>query len=226
MKFGRAAQEKSKSAASKPVALPERGQTVTVVPGAGKGLPARVLEVEPDAVLVAIMVPVEPLGTRQLEALVLEFVAPQGRVRLTGTATLADPTDPDVVRIEHPRSIEVLQEREYVRIRSARPAVVYAGPNRMAVQSYTVDVSGGGFLLAGPDSLRIGDELEFQLTLAPGELTISGVGTVVRVDNRGHRAVAFKTITEIDRRRLIHFIFECQRDERHRGLQSDRGHGS
>jgi hypothetical protein len=222
MKFGRAAAPER----SKPVALPERAQTVTLVPGGGKGLPARVLEVGPDALLVAIMVPVAPLGERQLESLVLEFVAPQGRVRLTGVATLADPKDPDVVRIEHPRSIEVLQEREYVRIRSARPAVVYAGPNRMAVQSYTVDVSGGGFLLAGPDSLRIGDELEFQLTLIPGELTISGVGTVVRVDNRGHRAVAFQSITELDRRRLIHFIFECQRDERRRGLQSDNGHGS
>jgi PilZ domain len=219
MKFGRPAPEKSK-----PVALPERGQTVTLVPGAGKGLPARVLEAGPDSLLVAIMVPVEPLGKRQLEGLVLEFVAQQGRVRLTGTATLADPADPDVVRIEHPRSIEVLQEREYVRIRSARPAVVYAGPARMAVQSYTVDVSGGGFLLAGPDSLRIGDELQFQLTLTP-ELTISGVGMVVRVDNRGHRAVAFKSISELDRRRLIHFIFECQRNERQRGLQSD-GHGS
>ncbi|MGA2455639.1 MAG: PilZ domain-containing protein [Solirubrobacteraceae bacterium] len=219
MKFGgRGAPEKSK-----PVALPERLQTVTLVPGGSKGLPARVLERGPDALLVAIMVPTEPLSQRQLDGLVIEFVAPQGRVRLTGTATLADPADPDVVRIEHPRSIEVLQEREYVRIRAARPAVVYAGPGRTAVQSFTVDVSGGGFLLAGPDTLRIGDELQFQLTLTPGVLTISGIGKVVRVDAQGHRAVAFKSISELDRRRLIRFIFECQRDERHRGLQTDNG---
>jgi c-di-GMP-binding flagellar brake protein YcgR len=168
-------------------------------------------------------VPTEPLSQRQLDGIVVEFLGPQGRVRLSGAATVENPSEPDVLRIDQPRSIEVLQEREYVRIRAARPAVVYAGPGRTAVQSFTVDVSGGGFLLAGPDTLRIGDELQFQLTLTPGVLTISGIGKVVRVDAQGHRAVAFKSISELDRRRLIRFIFECQRDERHRGLQTDNG---
>jgi PilZ domain-containing protein len=202
------------------VALPERAQTVTLVPRGGKGITARVLERGPDALQVAIMVPVGPLGARDLDGLVLEFVAPQGRVRLSGTATIEDPSDPDVLRIDSPRSIEVLQEREYVRIRSARPAVVYAGPNRMAVESYTVDLSGGGFLLAGPDTLKIGEEVRFTLTLKPKELVITGTGEVVRVDRQGHRAVAFKSIAELDRRRLIRFIFDCQRAERQRGLQN------
>ena len=214
MKFGgRGAPEKSK-----PVALPERLQTVTLVPGGSKGLPARVLERGPDALLVAIMVPTEPLSQRQLDGLVIEFVAPQGRVRLTGTATLADPADPDVVRIEHPRSIEVLQEREYVRIKIARPALVYGAHDQIPIQSFTVDLSGGGFLLAGPATLKIGDEVRFQLNLTPGELVIAGTGRVVRVDPKGHRAVAFESISEVDRRRLIRFIFDCQRSERHRGL--------
>jgi hypothetical protein len=215
MKFGRGS-----SAPSKPVALPERAQTVTLVPRGGKGITARVLERGPDELQVAIMVPIGPLSARDLDGLVLEFVAPQGRVRLSGTATIEDPSDPDVVRIESPRSIEVLQEREYVRIRSARPALVYAGPNRTAVESYTVDLSGGGFLLAGPDTLKIGEEVRFTLTLKPNELVISGAGEVVRVDRQGRRAVAFKSIDELDRRRLIRFIFDCQRAERQRGLQN------
>lgn len=221
MKLGRGHAEKSK-----PVALPERSQTVTLVPAGGKGLPGRVLECAPDTVLVAIMVPVEPLGYRQLDGLVLEFVAPQGRVRLTGTASIENPAEPDVVRIDGPRSIEVLQEREYVRIKSARPALVYGGPDKLPMQSYTVDVSGGGFLLAGPDSLKIGDAVQFQLTLTPGVLLISGTGRVVRVDRQGRRAVAFESITELDRRRLIRFIFECQRAERQRGLEPGGSYGS
>jgi len=215
MKLGRGAPEKSK-----PVALPERGQTVTLVPHGGRGITARVLERGPDSLLVAIMVPVGPMGYRELEGLVLEFVAPQGRVRLTGTTTIEDPSDPDVLRIDAPRSIEVLQEREYVRIMSARPALVYSGPGKPPVESYTVDLSGGGFLLAGPDTLKIGEEVQFQLTLTPGVLLISGTGKVVRVDAQGRRGVTFTSITELDRRRLIRFIFECQRAERQRGLQN------
>jgi PilZ domain len=220
MKFGRGAAEKSA-----PLALPERSQTVTLVPRGAKGIPARVLERGPDTLLVAIMVPIEPLSYSQLDGLVLEFVTPHGRVRLTGTATVEDPSDPDVLRIDRPRSVEVMQQREYVRINSARPALVYGGPDRIPIQSYTVDLSGGGFLLAGPDSLRIGDELDFQLTLTPGVLLISGTGKVVRVDGQGRRAVAFTSISELDRRRLIRFIFECQRAERHRGLDTEDRHG-
>ena len=215
MKFGRGHEEKSK-----PVALPERSQTVTLTPAGGKGLPARVLERGPDSLLVAIMVPIEPLSRRQLDGLVLEFVAPQGRVSLSGTVTIENPAEPDVLRIDGPRSIEVLQEREYVRIRAARPAVVYGGKDAMPIQSFTVDLSGGGFLLAGPDSLKIGEEVNFRITLTPGVLQISGVGKVVRVDREGRRAVEFGSISELDRRRLIRFIFECQRAERHRGLQN------
>jgi hypothetical protein len=215
MRFGRGAEQKSK-----PVALPERSQTVTLVPRGSEGIAARVLERGADSLLVAIMVPIGPLGQRELEGMVLEFVAPQGRVRLSGTVTVEDPSDPDVLRIESPRSIEVLQEREYVRIMSARPAIVYSGRDRSATESYTVDLSGGGFLLAGPDTLKIGEEVQFQITLTPGVLLISGTGEVVRVDRQGRRAVAFKSISELDRRRLIRFIFECQRAERQRGLQN------
>jgi PilZ domain len=215
VKFGRGTEQKSK-----PVALPDRGQTVTLVPRGGDAISARVLERAADALLVAIMVPIGPLSHRELEGMVLEFVAPQGRVRLSGTTTIEDPSDPDVLRIQSPRSIEVLQEREYVRINSTRPAIVYGKRGNTQVESYTVDLSGGGFLLAGPDTLKIGEEVQFQLTLTPGVLLISGTGEVVRVDRMGRRAVAFKSITELDRRRLIRFIFECQRAERQRGLQN------
>ena len=47
---------------SKPPTLPERAQTVTLVPGGGGGLPARVLELGTDTLLVAVMVPVAGLA--------------------------------------------------------------------------------------------------------------------------------------------------------------------
>jgi hypothetical protein len=220
MRLGRGGPAKSKPP------LPERGQTVTLVPAGGGGLPARVLERDAETLLVAIMVPIEPLSQRQLEGMVLEFVGKQGRVRLSGAASLADPSDPDVVRIEQPRSIEVLQEREHVRVKASRPAVVSSRRDPNPIESFTIDISGGGFLLAGPASLKIGDEVRFQLNLTSRELVIGGTGRVVRVDNAGHRAIAFESISELDQRRLIRFLFECQRSELQRGLATEDRHGS
>lgn len=221
MRLGRGGTAKSKTPT-----LPERAQTVTLVAAGGDSLPARVLERGPETLLVAIMVPIEPLSQRQLEGMVLEFVGKQGRVRLSGTASLADPSDPDVVRIDQPRSIEVLQEREHVRVKTSRPAVVSSRRDPNPIESFTIDISGGGFLLAGPASLKIGDEVRFQLNLTSGELVIGGTGRVVRVDKIGHRAIAFESISELDRRRLIRFLFECQRAELQRGLASEDRHGS
>ena len=220
MKLGR-----SQAAKSKPVALPERSQSVTLMPAGGKPLPARVLERGPDMLLVAIMVPTEPLTYRQLDGLVLEFVAPRGRVRLTGTVSIEDPAEPDVVRIDGPRSIEVLQEREYVRIKSARPALVYGGPDKIPVRELHRRSERRWLPARRLDSLKIGDEVQFQLTLTPGVLPIGGTGKVVRVDGQGRRAVEFESISELDRRRLIRFIFECQRAERQRGLEPEGRYG-
>ncbi|MHB8233123.1 MAG: flagellar brake protein [Solirubrobacteraceae bacterium] len=217
---------RAKNEASKPVELPGRAETVTISTAAGGRIPARVIERGPNTLLLAILVPTKPFSASDLDGLVLEYPGPRGRVRLRGTAMMEDPKEPDLLRIEAPRSIEVLQEREYVRIQSARPVVVYAGGDRQEVQSYTVDLSGGGFLLAGPDTLKVGEEVKFQLTITQGVLPITGKGKVVRIDSRGRLAVSFQDISDLDRRRLVRFIFECQRSERRRGLQTEERNGN
>ena len=214
---------RSKQRESEAVALPEVSESVTVaVRGAG-WIPARVLERGPDMLVVAITVPTRRFAPEQLEGLTVEFSSPRGRVRLGGTVAGQDARSPELITLTAPRSIKVLQEREYVRIKSARPVLVYAAREGTQIQSYTVDVSGGGLLLAGPDTLAVGEELEFRLTLTPGVTPVTGTGRVVRVDGQGRRAVEFESISELDRRRLVRFIFECQREERRRGLEGDEG---
>jgi c-di-GMP-binding flagellar brake protein YcgR len=206
---------------SEPVTLPELSESVTVaVRGAG-WIPARVLERGPDALVIAITVPTRRFAPEQLESLTVEFSSPRGRVRLRGTVASQQAASPELITLTAPRSVEVLQEREYVRIKSARPVLVFSAREGMQMQSFTVDVSGGGLLLAGPDTLAVGEELTFRLTLTPGVTPVSGTGRVVRVDGQGRRAVEFESISELDRRRLVRFIFECQRDERRRGLEGD-----
>ena len=212
---------RSKQPAAEPVALPAVNETVHVaVRGAG-WIPAKVLRRGPDALVLAVTVRMPKLTPEQLEKLMVEFSSARGRVRLRGTVAGQDSASPEILTLSAPRSVEVLQEREYVRIRSARPVLVYSAREGMRIQSFTVDVSGGGLLLAGPDTLAVGEELTFQLTITPGVTPVSGTGRVVRVDPQGRRAVEFESISELDRRRLVRFIFECQRTERRRGLEED-----
>ena len=108
---------------------------------------------------------------------------------------------------------------------SARPVLVYCGEDQKPISSYTVDVSGGGLLLAGPDTLQVEERISFRLTIVQGDPPISGAGVVVRRDAHGRRPISFTSISDLDRRRLVRFIFECQRLERRRGLELRDGRG-
>lgn len=205
------------------IALPERSAAVALVRSSGERVQARVAEREGPELLVALMFrPERPLGARDLDGLLLEFTNPAGRVRLQGEVTLEDR---DLVRFRNVSSVEQIQQREYVRVRSSRPVAVIGGSGQGTVQTYSVDLSGGGILLAGPSTLRIGEQVQFRLTTAPGNPPVTGVGTVVRTDSQGRRAICFDEIGEGDHRRLVRFIFECQRAERRRGLEEGRGRG-
>jgi PilZ domain len=204
------------------LALPERADAVTIVRPSGERVQARVAERDGDQLLVALMFRVErPLDDGRLDELQLEFTNRNGRIRLQGTVTLEDR---ELLRFNELRSLERIQEREYVRIQSTRPVLVLTGSSQGTIQTYSVDLSGGGMLLAGPNTLKIGEQVQFQLTIAKGSPPITGVGTVVRTDTQGRRALCFDEIGEGEHRRLVRFIFECQRAERRRGLEGS-GYG-
>jgi hypothetical protein len=220
MKLGRKKDESAKA-----IPLPDRYDTVTLTTSRGERFPARVVDRAGDMIRVAILVPLKSLNPRELQDMVLEYPGARGRTRLRGAVSIGDPNEPDVLCVQGPHQVEVLQEREYVRIKSARPVLVYAGGDRLQMRSYTVDLSGGGFLLAGPDTLKVGEEVKFQLTIEQGAAPLAGKGKVVRTDAKGRRAVAFDGISDFDRRRLVRFIFECQRAERRRGLMGESESG-
>lgn len=198
--------------------LPERSDAVTIVRPSGERVQARIAERDGEQLLVALMFRVErPLDSRRLDELQLEFTNPRGRVRLQGTVTLEDR---ELLRFSALHSHELIQEREYVRVPSTRPVLVLTGTSQGTIQTYSVDLSGGGILLAGPSTLKVGEQVEFRLTIAKGAPPITGVGTVVRTDTQGRRALCFDEIAEGEHRRLVRFIFECQRAERRRGLEA------
>jgi len=192
--------------------LPARADVVTIVRPSGERLQARVAESTADSLLVALMFRAErPLESGRLDQLVLEFTNDRGRVRVEGKVALEDS--------------ELLRFRELHSLESTRPVTVTAGSSQGSIQTFSVDVSGGGMLLAGPSTLKIGERVRFRFSTAQGGAPITGSGTVVRADTRGHRAICFDEIGEGDHRRLVRFIFDCQRAERRRGLERSDGRG-
>jgi hypothetical protein len=202
--------------------LPERSDPVAIVRPSGERIQARVAERDGDELLVVLLFRAErPLGEGSLDELVLEFTTSRGRVRIRGTVALEDA---ESLRFRELHSVEMIQQREYVRVQSTRPVLVLTGGSEGTVQTYSVDLSGGGILLAGPSTLKVGEQVRFQLSTVKGSPPITGVGTVVRTDTQGRRAICFDEIAEGEHRRLVRFIFDCQRAERRRGLGETR-HG-
>ncbi len=200
--------------------LPERSDAVTLVRPSGERVQARVAERRGGELLVALMFrPEAPLHPGRLDGLLLEFTSARGRVRLHGAVTLIDR---ELLRFTELEPAELLQEREYVRVQTTRPVLV-SGSTGNSIQTFSVDLSGGGMLLAGPATLKVGERIQFRLLTAQGSPPISGLGVVVRTDSQGRRAVCFEEIGEGDHRRLVRFIFECQRLDRRKGLEDGRG---
>ncbi len=119
----------------------------------------------------------------------------------------------------------MIQRREFVRFRAKRPVRVYVGGERRPIRTFAVELAGGGLLLAGPDVLAIGEQVEFELSLVAGEEPIVGRGRVVRADTRGHRAIVFSEMGEPSRKRVVRFIFAGESAERRRMLQVDERDG-
>lgn len=135
-------------------------------------------------------------------------------------------TQPDRSDRAGGEAVAVSQRREYVRLKAKRPVLVYVGSDRREVQTYAVELAGGGLLLAGPNVLEVGEEVEFQLSLVAGGEPVMGTGRVVRSDVRGQRAITFTDMSELNRRRVVRFIFATERAERRRMLEADERDGN
>jgi len=103
-----------------------------------------------------------------------------------------------------PPEDEADERREFVRLRDALPVVLDAGDGAPFASS-TVDLSGGGMLLA-TGSFAVGATVQFRLYLGPGEPPIAGRARVVRVTADGQPALEFEQVHIADHERLNHYI--------------------
>jgi hypothetical protein len=184
-----------------------KGKLTTPV---GSNIPVRVYDRGGDFLMLVLMLDDgDELEQDALEPLVLEYVSARGVVRFSGQAVLQER---DLVRFEVSTEPEVTQRREFVRVPSVQNVVLGGDPGATKINGKAIDLSGGGMLLTGATGLELDSLVRFSIKLGVGHGEIEGQARVVRSDDEGRRALVFEDITEDDRQRLIHFVFERQRE--------------
>jgi c-di-GMP-binding flagellar brake protein YcgR len=143
------------------------------------------------------------------ESLVVEYVSPRGVVRFRGQAVLQER---DLVRFEVSAAPEITQRREFVRVPAVQNVALGGLTGETGAKGHAIDVSGGGMLLSGADHLELGSIVRFTLSVGAGLPEIAGWARVVRAAEQGRRGLVFEQISADDRQRLIHFVFERQRE--------------
>jgi hypothetical protein len=179
----------------------------------GSRIPVRVYERSGDYLMLVLMIDAgDELSHDVVEPLLLEYVSPRGLVRFHGQAVIQER---DLVRFDVSAAPEVTQRREFVRVPSAQTVEVakdYSVAAGDQINVHAIDISGGGMLLSGAEQLPLGTHVRFSLNIGTGSPPIEGNAQVVRAGDEGRRALVFEQISRVDRQRLIHFVFERQRD--------------
>jgi hypothetical protein len=193
----------------------KQGKLTTPV---GSHIPVRVFERGGDFLMLVLMLDAageltleaaEQLGQDVRDPLQLEYVSARGVVKFSGRALLQER---DLVRFEVETDPEVTQRREFVRVPSVQTVVLADGHGGRPIDSHAIDISGGGMLLTGAADLELDTVVRFSLRLGSSAGDIEGLARVVRADDAGRRALVFEQISQADRQRLIHFVFERQRE--------------
>lgn len=173
---------------------------------AGAPLPVRVFERGGAELMLVLMLADD--AARVTELMTLEYTSARGLVRFNGELELAGH---DLVRFHMRTEPEVLQRREFVRVESVQQVVLANENGELTIDTHAIEISGGGMLLSGPQSLDPGSRVRFSLHLEPEDAPILGEARVVRASAGGQRALVFDQIASGDRQRLIHYIFQRQR---------------
>lgn len=191
----------------------EQGLTVLLRLGTGAAIAARVDSVGADAAVLVLLTPPlrPPVAGRPAE---VEFTSKRGIVRFD--VTIAEADGRGVVRVSRRADgAETVQRRDFVRVEAVVPVVVRdGGPDGPAHAAMTLNVSGGGLLLSGVSGLNRGDSAFVAIDLEDGSPPVEALVTVVRVAERGTRAVRIASVSARDEQRMVRFAFARERRAR------------
>ena len=177
-------------------------------------LPGRVVErTEAFVKVIPFVRPLVENATLDGTPAAVESPATHGLRRLEGTLQVEGTPADAIFRIDLDGAPDVVQRREFVRVDAVVPSTLWLPGNGMPLESFALNVSGAGFLVAGPESLRLGELVRFELRLPPRETTVGGVARVAREGDRGARGLEFEQIPNRERELLVRFTFDRQREQ-------------
>jgi hypothetical protein len=207
-----AARATSDAGSARAVPLPGHAQQLRVRTEAGEQLPALMAHREDGDLFLTLLVRGDiGLMPEAGRVLAVEFVTARGLVSLRGVGR----RDAGYLRFRPEDDYEVRQRRRWHRVPSVHPAAVLLGADPPGeLDTYTIEMGGGGLLLAGPLAARLDDEVAFRLRLPDGERPVTGRGRVVRLDGAGPRAISFEEIGSVDRERIIRYALAASRSVR------------
>lgn len=184
------------------VTLPELGS-----------LPGRVESASDERLAISLFVrPEKPLAWLR-GAVSVEAATPRGVYEVSGTFTALGQGLEALVGVELDGESRVVQRRSFVRVDAVVNAFVAPDEDDAEERSAVViNVSGGGFRLAGAEWLRAGDEIRFRVALSD-DVSICGRARVVRCDDRTARACEIVEIADAERDALVRYTFDRQRAE-------------
>jgi c-di-GMP-binding flagellar brake protein YcgR len=143
----------------------------------------------------------------------IAVTTPRGLVHVTGIVLAADRSG--LLEVELTAEPQVDQRRHHVRVPARVPGVV--GPRDPStgqpLHTFTIDVSGGGLLVAGAGPVEPGAPVAVTVKL-PDREPLTSDGRIARVTETGHVALRFDGIADEQREELVRWIFERQRLER------------
>jgi hypothetical protein len=169
-----------------------------------------------EQMLLVLLVSPGSLLDRETDELVLESITSRGIVHVRGSV---ERVEQDLVRFQPFGDPELIQRREFVRL-TAPQRVTLDDLAGLVVDTHSVNISGGGMLISGKEPrLALETTLRFSLDLGSRHEPVVGVGKVVRAAEDDQLGIVFTEISDLDRDRLIRFIFDRQR----RALAVTRG---
>lgn len=183
---------------------------MTLMIGDLPGLGARVEELSEGHAIIGLFKEPEP-PLRDIGPIqgIIEATGPRGLTRLVGTLR-QEGRQVDAARLDFDQGPEVIQRRQFVRI-DTTTTVMLTREDGTKHKTYTLNLSGAGLLLGGPEDLEMDELVRVDIDVGEGETPIHAGGRVVRATRDGHRGVRIEMIEEGDRERLIRFVFERQR---------------
>jgi hypothetical protein len=190
---------------------PRIGEAVHVIAPSGAAIGARVKDAEKASFLLRLDdAESDPRELLAETSVSLEFTNLRGVCRILGTAEAA--AGDAALRVNATGEVELIQRRDYVRVEAFVPVTYQPdGPDGWTATANTLDVSGGGFQIAGTEGLRLGDMLRFRLELGEGEKPVQAVAQAVREGGDDAFGMRFVEILERDRQRLVRWVFARER---------------